>query len=64
MRHTESLGASRCVGALAVTLVEALHASTGVDELLLACVERVALIAQFERDGLTLDATCGECVAA
>ena len=44
----------------AVTLVESLNASTGVDQLLLAGVERMALVAQFQRDGLTLAAACGE----
>lgn len=62
-RHTESLWACRCVGALAVTLVEALHASTGVDKLLLTSKERMALVAEFERDWLALAAACGECVA-
>jgi hypothetical protein len=62
-RHTRSLWACRSVGALAVTLVEALYASTGIDKLLLACEEWVALVAEFERDWLALAATCGECVA-
>ena len=62
-RHTRSLWASRSVGALAVTLVEALHASTGVDKLLLTREEWVALVAEFERDWLALAAACCECVA-
>ena len=62
-RHTGSLWACRCVGALAVTLVEALHAATSVNKLLLTRKERVALVAQFERDGLALAAAGGECVA-
>ena len=52
MRHSKSLGASRCVGASTVTLVEALDAATGVDKLLLTSKERMAFVAQFERDGL------------
>ena len=36
------------LGALAVALVEALDAATGVDELLLAGEERMALVAEFE----------------
>jgi hypothetical protein len=62
-RHTRSLWACRSVFALAVTLVEALHASTGVDKLLLTSKERVALVAEFERDWLALAAACSECVA-
>lgn len=44
------LGWLRALCALTVTLVEALHAATGVDELLLASKERVALVAQFKSE--------------
>lgn len=54
----------RCVLALAVTLVEALDASTSVDKLLLTGEERVALVAKFERERARLCAASGELVAA
>ena len=54
----------RCVLALAVTLIEALNASTSVDKLLLAGEERVALVAEFERERTALAAASGELVAA
>ena len=63
MRHKKSLWACRCVGALAVTLVEALHASTSVDKLLLTGEERVALVAKFKDDRNLATAACGEGIA-
>jgi hypothetical protein len=48
-----SLGSARLVGLLCVATLEAFDATTGVDELLLASEERVALVAEFDRqDGL------------
>ena len=63
MRHKKSLWACRCVGALAITLVEALDASTSVDKLLLTGEERVALVAKFKNDRNLANAACGESVA-
>ena len=63
MRHKKSLWACRCVGALAITLVEALDASTSVDKLLLTGEEWVALVAQFKNDRNLANAACGESVA-
>ena len=62
MRHKESLWACRCVGALAITLVEALHASTSVDKLLLTGEEWMALVAKFKNDRNLAAATGGEAV--
>ena len=64
MRHHESLWACRCVGALAVTLVEALDTSTSIDKLLLTSEEWVALVAEFKRDWLIAAAARREGVAA
>ena len=49
--------------ALAVALVEALHATTGVDKLLLACEERMAFVAEFDIEIATTGAASGERVA-
>jgi hypothetical protein len=57
------VGFGRSLLAGAVTLVEALDATTGVDQLLLTCIERVALVAKFHTD-LGLGATSAESVAA
>jgi hypothetical protein len=46
--HTELFGWLGALCALTVTLVEALHSATCVDELLLASKEWVALVAQFK----------------
>lgn len=54
----------RCVLALAVTLVEALHASTSVNKLLLTGEEWVALVAEFKRERAALAAASSELVAA
>ena len=62
MRHKKSLLACRCVSALAITLVEALDASTSVDKLLLTGEEWVALVAKFKDDRNLAAATCGEAV--
>ena len=63
MRHKKSLWACRCVGALAITLVEALDASTSVDKLLLTGEEWMALVAKFKDDRNLAAATCGEGIA-
>ena len=42
-----------CLLTCAVTLGESIQTTTGVNELLLAGVERVALVAQFDADGAT-----------
>lgn len=63
MRHKNSLWACRCVGALAITLVEALDSSTSVDKFLLTGEEWVALVAQFKNNGNLANAACGESVA-
>lgn len=52
----------RCL-ALAVTLVEALHTTTGVDELLLPSEKRMALVAQFNVEISTAGAAGRERVA-
>jgi len=62
MRHKKSLWACRCVGALAITLVEALDASTSVDKLLLTGEEWVALVAKFKDNRNLAAATGGEAV--
>ena len=59
----ELLGLLWCVLALAVTLVEALDASACIDKLLLAGEERMALVAEFERERAALAAAGGELVA-
>jgi hypothetical protein len=46
--HTVLFGWLGALCALTVTLVKALDAATGVDELLLASKEWVALVAQFK----------------
>lgn len=63
MRHKKSLWACRCVGALAITLVEALDASTSVDKLLLTGEKRVAFVAKFKDDRNLAAAACGESIA-
>lgn len=63
LRHSGLFGALRSGGALAVTLVEALHATTSVHKLLLAGEEWMALVAQFKRERTTLAGTSGELVA-
>ena len=42
------VGATSLLGALAIAAIEALNASTGVNELLLAGEERVALVTKLE----------------
>lgn len=59
----KSLWACRCVGALAITLVKALNASTRVDKLLLTSKKWVALVAQFKDDRNLAAAASGEAVA-
>ena len=51
------------VFALAVTLVEALHASTSVDKLLLTGEEWMALVAKFKNDRNLATTACGESIA-
>ena len=52
------------LGALTITLVKALNASTSVDELLLASKERVTLVAQFDGESSTFTTAGLKCIAA
>jgi hypothetical protein len=63
MRHAGSLWASWSVGTSAVTLVEALNTTTGVDKLLLTSEEWVALVAKFQADSSATGAASGELIA-
>ena len=63
MRHAGSLWASWSVGTSAVTLVESLNTTTGVDKLLLPSEERVALVAKFQADSAATCAASGELIA-
>lgn len=62
-RHVELVLFLRRVGALSVTLVEALHTTTRIYKLLLTGEERMALVAQFKRERAALAAAGGELVA-
>jgi hypothetical protein len=54
----------RSARTLAVTLVEALDAATGVDELLLAGIKRMALVAEFDAEVAVDGRLRRECVPA